>query len=248
MAKPTTREELKKYCLRRLGSDIHKIEVSDSQIEDRIDDALSKYFDYHFDGTTEEYLIVPLTDQIEADGYIDLDDKVVAVSEILPLSTSGSSSNLFDVTYQFYLNDFYRNGIIGGNLASLETMKQYLALLQQRLTPVTSYNHNRKTNRITFNENISRIRTKASHLVFKVFLNLDVDEFPNIWNDEFIKDYCTALIKLQWADNIKKYNKPMPGGVTLNYEMILTEAKEEVARLEEKLINNLGNPLGFFVG
>ncbi len=51
MAKPTTRAQFKDYCLRRLGHPVIQINVDDDQIEDRIDDALSFWSDYHYDGT-----------------------------------------------------------------------------------------------------------------------------------------------------------------------------------------------------
>lgn len=55
MALPSTRTEFKKYVLRNLGSPVIKINVDDDQIEDRIDEALIYYQDYHFDGTDKIY-------------------------------------------------------------------------------------------------------------------------------------------------------------------------------------------------
>ena len=51
MAKPTTRAEFKTYCLRRLGFPVIEINVDDDQVDDRIDDALAFFNDYHYDGT-----------------------------------------------------------------------------------------------------------------------------------------------------------------------------------------------------
>ena len=45
-----TRSDFKLYCLRRLGFPTIEINVDDDQIEDRIDDALQYWQDYHFDG------------------------------------------------------------------------------------------------------------------------------------------------------------------------------------------------------
>lgn len=55
MAVPKTREELKQYCLRKLGYPLIEINVSDDQLEDRIDEALQYYVDYHFDATDRVY-------------------------------------------------------------------------------------------------------------------------------------------------------------------------------------------------
>ena len=49
MAKPQTRTQLKEYCLRQLGSPVIEINVDDDQLEDRIDEAVQVYNDYHYD-------------------------------------------------------------------------------------------------------------------------------------------------------------------------------------------------------
>ena len=56
MAVPTTRAEFKERCLRNLGKPVIEINVDDDQLEDRIDEALAYYQDYHFDGTQKTYL------------------------------------------------------------------------------------------------------------------------------------------------------------------------------------------------
>lgn len=51
MAIPRTREEAKQYCFRRLGHPVINIDVDDRQVEDRIDDAIAMFQEYHYDGT-----------------------------------------------------------------------------------------------------------------------------------------------------------------------------------------------------
>ena len=51
MATPNSRQTLKDFCLRQLGHPVLEINVDDDQLEDRIDDALQVFQDYHFDGT-----------------------------------------------------------------------------------------------------------------------------------------------------------------------------------------------------
>ena len=56
MAIPTTREGLKQYCLRDLGAPVLEINVDDDQLEDRIDESLDYWRQYHYDGIEEIYL------------------------------------------------------------------------------------------------------------------------------------------------------------------------------------------------
>ena len=51
MAVPNSRQAFKEYCLRRLGYPVIDINVDDEQVDDRIDEALKYYQDYHFDWT-----------------------------------------------------------------------------------------------------------------------------------------------------------------------------------------------------
>ena len=56
MATPTTRYDFKEYCLRALGKPVIQINVDDDQIEDRLDEALKVYSQFHFDAVVKTYL------------------------------------------------------------------------------------------------------------------------------------------------------------------------------------------------
>jgi hypothetical protein len=56
MATPNSRESFKQYCLRALGAPVLEINVDDDQLEDRIDEALDYWRQYHYDGIQEMYL------------------------------------------------------------------------------------------------------------------------------------------------------------------------------------------------
>ena len=61
MATITSRSTFKDYCLKRLGFPVIDINVDDDQIEDRIDDAIQYWQDYHFDGLQKVYYIKAIT-------------------------------------------------------------------------------------------------------------------------------------------------------------------------------------------
>jgi len=56
MAKPSTRQGLIDYCLRRLGAPVLEINVDDDQIDDLVDDAIQYFNERHFDGVERMYL------------------------------------------------------------------------------------------------------------------------------------------------------------------------------------------------
>ena len=61
MAIPTTRATFKDYCLRNLGFGVIDINVSDAQVDDRIDEALQYFAQYHYDGIEKMYLKYQIT-------------------------------------------------------------------------------------------------------------------------------------------------------------------------------------------
>lgn len=246
------KEEFAQYCLRRLGFPVIQIEVAPEQIEDRIDDALVKYWDYHFDGSEEIYYLHTITNDDITNNYISLPEEFFAVDEVYPFTqtASGQGGGIFNATYQFMLNDFYNSAmILSGKLNYFETLKSYLATLQHRLSPVASFQFNRKTNKITFTEGMVSIKNKASKVLFHGYKKIDPNIYPDVWEDEFLKDYATALIKRQWGENLKKYqNLNLPGGIQISGKEIFDEAIADIERLENKLISNLHSPPKFFMG
>ena len=130
MATPATRSNLKEYCLRALGKPVIEINADDDQLEDRIDEALQYFSQYHYDGIKRTYLKYKLTqadkDRLSAinpntetaksggvtttlkedNNFIAIPDSVISVINVLPFSNKGNL-NLFDVRYQLRLNDLY---------------------------------------------------------------------------------------------------------------------------------------------
>jgi len=118
MAQITNRQEFKDYCLRRLGFPVIDINIDDEQVEDRIDDALQYWQDYHFDGLQKVYYIKAVTQQDINQRYIDMRPSVtkdaannslniVGVTRIFPIQDSQATVNMFDLRYQLRLNELY---------------------------------------------------------------------------------------------------------------------------------------------
>ncbi len=62
MSKPSSRQQLIDYCLRRLGAPILEINLDDDQIDDLVDDALQYFYERHFDGVERMYLKYKITE------------------------------------------------------------------------------------------------------------------------------------------------------------------------------------------
>ena len=62
MAIPSTRSTFKEYCLRSLGKPVIEINVDPDQVEDRIDEALQYFSQYHYDGIEKIYMKYQITE------------------------------------------------------------------------------------------------------------------------------------------------------------------------------------------
>jgi len=85
MAVPSSRSTFKEFCLRRLGKPVIEINVDDDQVEDRIDEALQFYWDYHFDGTERLFYKHVVTASDKTNGYITIPDNILVYSICLML-------------------------------------------------------------------------------------------------------------------------------------------------------------------
>ncbi len=56
MAIPNTKDTFKEYCLRALGKPVIDINVDPDQCDDRVDEALQYFAEYHMDGVERMYL------------------------------------------------------------------------------------------------------------------------------------------------------------------------------------------------
>jgi hypothetical protein len=253
MATPTTREQLKDYCLRKLGFPVIDINVDDDQLDDRIDDALSKFRDYHYDGTEELYLAHPVTSGDIANGYVTLADTIVGVSRVLPInsdtisSTNDAGFNIFDVNYQIRLNDFYN--LLSSSYTYYVISREHLSTLDMIITGELPFTYNKKINQLKILMNWSGRVAVGDYLVFQCYRVVDPGSYAKIFNDTWIKDYTTALFKEQWGSNITKYsNYTLPGGLVVNGEKIYNDAVLEIAALEEKLRDVYEAPPQMLVG
>jgi hypothetical protein len=85
-------------------------------------------------------------------------------------------------------------------------------------------------------------------VVAECYAAINPDAFNKVWNDRWLKEYATALIKRSWGANMKKFGGlQLPGGVTLNGEDTYKEAADEIERLEKEMETNYGAPLEFYL-
>ena len=250
MANPSTRQGLIDYCKRRLGDPVIEINVDEDQLEDRVDEALQYYREYHSEATYRGYIQHQVTQTDIDNKYISISSNVQHVTKLFKLQQGIFSRNMFSVKYQMHMNDIANMHSYIGDLAYYEQVMQYMSLLDMRLNGTPQVDYVRKQNRLYIHGNFEDEDVKVGeYVVAEVYSIIDAGDHTAVWNDLWLKEYTTALIKLQWGSNLIKFEgMQIPGGVTLNGRQLYEDAMGELERLREKLRNDHELPVDFFIG
>ena len=271
MAIPTTKATFKSYCLRALGFGVIDINVSDDQVDDRIDEALQYFAQYHYDGIEKMYLKYQITaDDItrassnatttatdsvdssvtatfsEGKGFIPMPSSVVSVIQIFPFDDS-ATNNMFDIRYQLRLNDLY--DFSSTSIIHYQMTMQNLDYLSHILVGEKPVRFNQHQNRLYIDMDLANDVSAGEYLIIECYRKIDPATYTDIFDDIYLKRYATALIKRQWGANLSKFNGvAMLGGVTMNGETIYSQALEELDKLEEQIQLSFETPIDYMVG
>jgi hypothetical protein len=246
MALPGNRAQFKEYCLRQLGKPVVEINVDDDQVDDRVDEALRYYWDYHFDGSSKVYYKHQVTQQDKDNQYVTMPENIMGVINIFDLGSALGTNNLFNIRYQIALNDLY-------TLTSVSMVPYYMAMqhiqfLEQMLVGKQPLRYNRHTNRLNIDMDWDRINV-GEYLVVEAYQVVDPEIYTDAWSDRWLLRYATCLIKQQWGNNLKKFEgMQMPGGLRFNGQRTYDEATNERNMLEQEMITSYSLPVTDMIG
>lgn len=247
MANPVNRATFKDYCLRRLGFPVIEINVDDDQVEDRINDALQYYQDYHFDAVEKIYIKHVITQEDIDNMYLPISPLVTGITRIFPLSDSQATTNMFDLRYQLRLHELY--DFTSASYVNYTLTMQHLRTLELLFTGEIPIRFQRHQNRLYVDWAWGTDGKIGQIVIAEGYSIIDPDTYTEVWNDRWLKEYATLLIKRQWGENLKKFaGVQLPGGVTLNGDKIFQEASAEIERLEREMETNFSLPVEWIMG
>ena len=271
MAIPNTKATFKEYCLRALGKPVVEINVDDDQVDDRIDEALQYFAQYHYDGVERMYLkhqissadiaraktntTVAATDLVdgaitanwlEGKGFIPMPESVISVVNVWPFGNA-ITRNMFDVRYQLRLNDMWDFGSM--DILDYEMTMKNLDHIDNLLVGEPPVRFNQHMNRLYIDMDWSNDVVENDYIVIECYRKIDPTTYTNIYDDLYLKRYSVALIKKQWGANLIKFQGvTMLGGVQLNGETLYTQGQEEQEKLEELIQQSFELAPEFMVG
>ena len=266
MAKPNSKDGLKEYALRKLGKPVLEINVDDDQVDDLIDDAIQYFHERHGEGIDRVFLKhkllevekttltgiastttvtstqggIPSLEYEENANFLPLPDSVIGVNKVFKMDSSSISDGLFNIKYQIFLNDLYYYGAI--DLLNYSQVKSYLETIDYLLNPDAQVRFNKKNSKLYLDIDLKEL-TENHYLIIDCYRVVDPESETAVYNDHWLKQYTTSLIKKQWGQNLIKFQGvKLPVGLELNGRQIYDDAVAEIEKHEEKLMTEYALP------
>ena len=247
MAKPTTRETLKQYCLRRLGKPVIDINVDDEQLEDRMDDAFQYFRDWHYDGTEHTYLKHVVTQDDRDNEYLTVAESVQGIVRVFDIGDRLNASNLFSIRYQIHLNDLW--DFSSTSLVPYVNAMRHIGTIEEIFVGKKPIRFNRHIDRLYIDMDWTADVIVGDFIIIEAYVVIDPEVYTDVYSDPWLQKYMTALFKKQWGTNITKFaGVQLPGGQTLNGEIIYNDATNEIKEIEENMVVGLSLPVSDMTG
>lgn len=246
MAVPTTRQEFKLNLLRRLGAPVLKINMDDDQIDDRIDEALQYFWDYHFDGSDKVYLKHQVTADDKTNQYIVMPDNIIGAVNIFDIGSALQTNNMFSIRYQIVMNDLYT--LTSVSMVPYYMAMSHLAFLEQMLVGKQPLRYNRHINNLYIDMDWERVQ-EGEWLVVEAYQLVDPNTYTKVWSDRWLQRYAACLIKQNWGQNLSKYgDMSLPGGIKFNGQKYYDDATKEREELEKEMVYTYSLPVTDMIG
>lgn len=180
-------------------------------------------------------------------GWVAADDNIVGVTKILNItSILGSGDYMFNMQYQIMMTELQALTKAGASMY-WQTLN-YLGHLDFIMRKEKNYSFNRRQNRLYLEIAWGSDITVGDLVVAEVYRAIDENEYPEVYDDIWLKRYVTALVKKQWGINLSKYTgMQLPGGLTYNGLQIYEQAMTDIQKLEDEALYST-SPLNFEIG
>lgn len=246
MALPKSRSEFKTYCLRKLGAPVIEINVDDDQVDDRIDEALQYYMNYHFDGAEKTYYKYEITEQDKINKYITLPENIIGSVSIFDIGKALNSNDIFNIRYQIALNDLYT--LTNVSMTPYYMAMSHISFLEEMLVGKQPIRYNRNNNKLYIDMSWDLLHA-GQFIIVEAYQVVDPDLYVRTWSDLWLLRYGACLVKEQWGSNITKFSDmKLPGGVKFNGEKIFNDAVTEKLQLEKEMVTSWSLPAGDMIG
>lgn len=240
-----SRADLIQYCLRKLGHPVMMVNVDPSQIDDRIDDSIQRFWEYHGQGSERVYLGYLIKEADITNRWIPMSEKIISVLRVLPFG----SQYFHSMEYQMFITDLlqFRSSAERG-VGDWTVIQSYISLLQQTFDAEKVCSFNSVRGQLHILLDWTQL-VPGQLIIIECYALVDPESNLAFYNSPWLKAYATAQIKQQWGINMSKYqNFQLPSGITLNGRQYYDDSVQEIAQLESELVKNYQLPVDFMMG
>lgn len=242
----TTRDMLQEYIKNILGAPVINIEITETQLNYCIDDAIREFSEVAHEGNEIVTLVMDLQEgKFE---YI-LDGRIKNIKRLAITSASGingvtQAGGVFLTPTELFASSVSIGSLSLGTSSALSNLIVGLANISMynslfNVPPRWDFNEYTKT--LRFYENVN---VKTDKILMEVYLAYTPREVDYIYNNNWVKSYATALAKKTWGNNVGKYEAVLIGGNKINYQRLIDEATKEIEELKAELHSKWVGPLG----
>ena len=238
-----TKDGFKSWILRKLGSPLISVELTDDQLTDCIDDSISEYIEYASNDT--QFYAICFKDYVENVG-ITLPKNIVGIRDLNSnvIGPGGQGAGKIDN----YMNDLLMNGAVsfpmfgrggGGGWLGYELSMQYLNLSQRMLGGDYDFTFNYRTRNLKLiPDPVTTSNVESGWAVLHV---LSVDEDSVQYGENWVKRMALAIAKVTLGTIRSKFmDMHLPGGGRIDTG-IRDEGIKERDELREELLDK--NPI-----
>lgn len=244
MPRPTSKEEVMEWAMRKLGAPVIEINVDEDQVEERVEEAFEYFQDFHYEATERVLLKHQITQEDIDNQYIPTSPLVQAVFQVFSIPMGGT--NMMSLDYHMRVNSL--NDIRGGNWISYQMAQSHLSMIRYMMEGNIGFRFSRYKQRLYIDADWNKI-APDQFLVIEAQRFLDPNLYTELWGDKMLLKLSTAYIKQQWGNNMKKFQgMQLPGGIEMNGQTIYDEATQEIEKLEEEIKAIYQVPAAMFVG
>jgi hypothetical protein len=237
------------YIMKRLGSPVIQINVAPDQVEVAIDEAIQLFVSHHRDGNEETFYAYEVKAEDVANGYIPVPDHIYDIIEVVPKGYGLSNMDFATVEWQM-VNSLMSQGRSFVPIGLADWNATRMALTNVNIM-VGTY-HQAFVFKKYKRHVVPQFQWSLGQVIcFRCYEQIDPDDEGNsaAWNDPWLKAYSTAAVKEKWGSILQKADGiRLPGGVTLNGQLIYDQAVAEKADLYEQLRKKHEPPADFMIG
>lgn len=234
-----TKADLQKYILNQLGSPVINVELTPDQIDNCINEATQMFVESHYDGTDLSYIGVNVTTDVQS---YTLPDNVFEVLKVL-----NTQNNIFVFDEPLLLTPNYGNSItpdvVSLDVKNIEALRIIFKTAEKTYNSDILFDFNSTTKKLIFH---AKPRLSGVYICEVQQSETDLTKY---YNNLWLKRYSIALCRKVLSINVGKYaGSNLPGGVSVDYQRMASEAQQEIDKLELQLRDKYESTASFFIG